>query len=312
MANEIKLVTASGQTVTPQDDALIYEKFSTGNGIIYGCEVTIKNSNTLHINAGHGIVCGRKFTVTDSDIPVTLSSSGTLNGRLYIHLDLSLLSDPIVLNTEIANTLTPEVHGSNVNINNGIYDINLVTFTVDTLTIDNLTDVAPQVSGSVGDAIIGNTDISAIGDGTLTGIAKDLDDAIGNTDISAIGDGTVTGAISELNADIANLAYESETLQAGVTIKRLGKLRVLYISGTFTVTGGSISITDIPVADRPTQNILGEVGTAVLDGKYYPFTTNLRTDGTVTGFALDATQNTGYRYLTGSPQIYATFTYAVN
>lgn len=116
MANEIKLVTASGKTVTPQDDALIYEKFATGSGIIYGCEVTIKNSNTLHINAGHGIVCGRKFTVTDSDIPVTLSSSGTLNGRLYIHLDLSLLSDPIVLNTEIANTLTPEVHGSNVNI----------------------------------------------------------------------------------------------------------------------------------------------------------------------------------------------------
>lgn len=216
MANEIKLVTASGQTVTPQDDALIYEKFATGNGIIYGCEVTIKNSNTLHINAGHGIVCGRKFTVTDSDIPVTLSSSGTLNGRLYIHLDLSLLSDPIVLNTEIANTLTPEVHGSNVNINNGIYDINLVTFTVDTLTIDNLTDVAPQVSGSVGDAIIGNTDISAIGDGTLTGIAKDLDDAIGNTDISAIGDGTVTGAISELNADIAynNIKNQSISLVA--------------------------------------------------------------------------------------------------
>lgn len=222
MANEIKLVTASGQTVTPQDDALIYEKFATGNGIIYGCEVTIKNSNTLHINAGHGIVCGRKFTVTDSDIPVTLSSSGTLNGRLYIHLDLSLLSDPIVLDTEIANTLTPEVHGSNVNINNGIYDINLVTFTVDTLTIDNLTDVAPQVSGSVGDAIIGNTDISAIGDGTLTGIAKDLDDAIGNTDISAIGDGTVTGAISELNADIAYkvlaTANANQTYRAQLTI----------------------------------------------------------------------------------------------
>lgn len=226
MANEIKLVTASGQTVTPQDDALIYEKFSTGNGIIYGCEVTIKNSNTLHINAGHGIVCGRKFTVIDSDIPVTLSSSGTLNGRLYIHLDLSLLSDPIVLNTEIANTLTPEVHGSDVNINNGIYDINLVTFTVDTLTIDNLTDVAPQVSGSVGDGIIGNTDISGIGDGTLTGIVKDLDDAMGNTDISAIGDGTVTGAIDTLNADITDKTdktnIQSTGFNDGVVINNTG------------------------------------------------------------------------------------------
>ena len=117
--------------------------------------------------------------------------------------------------------------------------------------------------------------------------------------------------LSELNADIADLAYESETLEAGVSIKRLGKLRVLNIGGTFTVSTGSISINAITAADRPAQNILGEVGTAKLGGKYYPFSINLRTDGTVTGYGLDTTQTTGYIYLTGSPEIYATLIYAV-
>ena len=119
------------------------------------------------------------------------------------------------------------------------------------------------------------------------------------------GGGTVEDALD-------GLAYESEVLQVGVTIKRLGKLRVLYIGGSFAVSVGTISITALPSKDRPSQNILGEVGTAILSGKNYPFSINLKTDGTMTGFALDVTQTDGYRYLTGSPQIYATFTYAVN
>lgn len=238
MANEIKLVTASGQTVTPQDDALIYEKFATGNGIIYGCGVTIKNSNTLHINAGHGIVCGRKFTVTDSDIPVTLSSSGTLNGRLYIHLDLSLLSDPIVLDTEIANTLTPEVHGSNVNINNGIYDINLVTFTVDTITIANLTDVAPHVSGSVGDEIIGNTDISTIGDGTVTGAIGAL-----KSDITTVTSANITSG----NASVSSSA------------KAFKKSGVVTFGGYFQTTATiptNTTILTMPASYRPSEAVV--------------------------------------------------------
>ena len=146
MANEISLVTASGRTVTPKDDGIIYEVFSPGNGIIYGGAVTIKDSSTLHITAGHGIVCGRKFTIDDSDIPVALSGSGSLLGRLYIHLDLADAADPITLLVETGESLTPEVHDQDVNINNGVYDINLVTFDVDTVTISNLVDVTPKVT----------------------------------------------------------------------------------------------------------------------------------------------------------------------
>jgi hypothetical protein len=141
----ISLVTFAGQTVTPQDDALIYESALTSSGMIYGGAVTIKTANTLHVAAGHGALCGRKFTIEETDIPVSLTASGTLDGRVYIHMDLSDTDEPISFMVETAETLTPVVQDNNVNIVNGVYEINLATFTVDTSTLDNLVDVTPVI-----------------------------------------------------------------------------------------------------------------------------------------------------------------------
>lgn len=141
----IRLVTFYNSTVTPQDDALIYENSLPASGMIYGGNVTIKNANTLHITAGHGALCGRKFTIEEDDIPIILTSSGTLNGRLYIHMDLSDTGEPISLEVERANVLTPVVQQSNVNINDGIYEINLATFTISTSTVSDLNYVAPFI-----------------------------------------------------------------------------------------------------------------------------------------------------------------------
>ena len=141
----INLVTFYDSTVTPQDDALIYENALPGSGMIYGGNVTIKNANTLHVTAGHGVLCGRKFTIEETDVPVQLTSSGTLNGRLYIHMDLSNVDEPITLEVERASTLTPPVQQSNVNITDGIFEINLATFQISTSTISNLVYVAPFI-----------------------------------------------------------------------------------------------------------------------------------------------------------------------
>lgn len=141
----INLVTFYDSTVTPQDDALIYENALPGSGMIYGGNVTIKNANTLHVTAGHGALCGRKFTIEETDVPVQLTSSGTLNGRLYIHMDLSNVDEPITLEVERASTLTPPVQQSNVNITDGIYEIDLATFQISTSTISNLDYVAPFI-----------------------------------------------------------------------------------------------------------------------------------------------------------------------
>lgn len=141
----INLVTFYNSTVTPQDDALVYENALPGSGMIYGGNITINNANTLHVTAGHGALCGRKFTIEETDVPVQLTSSGTLNGRLYIHMDLSNVDEPITLAVERASTLTPPVQQSNVNITDGIYEIDLATFQISTSTISNLDYVAPFI-----------------------------------------------------------------------------------------------------------------------------------------------------------------------
>jgi hypothetical protein len=148
--DNISLVTYAGQTVTPLDDALVYETAINQSGMIYGGIVTIKSANNLHISSGHGIVCGRKFTIFDSDIQVALSSSGTLLGRLYVQLDLSNVGTPIQLLVETGASLTPVQQDNNVNIMNGVFEFNIATFTVDTSTISNVIMVAPSAEPSTG------------------------------------------------------------------------------------------------------------------------------------------------------------------
>lgn len=144
MANEVELITFANKTVSPVYDAIIQELYTDGGGVITGCTVTIKDANHLHITEGYGVLCGREFKIVASDIPVQLSSSGNLNGRLYLHMDLSLATDPITLLVETGSTLTPVQQDANVNTTNGVYEVNLATFTVGTSAISNLQDVAPQ------------------------------------------------------------------------------------------------------------------------------------------------------------------------
>ena len=168
----INLVTFAAQTVTPQDDALIYETALQESGMIYGGTVTIKSANVLHIAAGHGALCGRKFTIEETDVAVGLTPSGSLLGRIYIHMDLSDTGEPISFQTETANSLTPVIQQSDVNINNGVYEINLATFTVDTSTISNLVNVAPfidispdsEFSASSNNPLMNKAITKAIGD----------------------------------------------------------------------------------------------------------------------------------------------------
>jgi hypothetical protein len=61
-------------------------------------------------------------------------------------MDLSDTDEPISFMVETANSLTPVIQDSDVNINNGVYEINLATFDVDTSTISNLVDVRPFVA----------------------------------------------------------------------------------------------------------------------------------------------------------------------
>lgn len=68
--------------------------------------------------------------------------------------------------------------------------------------------------------LLGTTDISEIGDGTVTGgldalntDTNEIGNLLGNTDISAIGDGTVTGGLDALNSNLSNKANSKIALE---------------------------------------------------------------------------------------------------
>lgn len=187
MADEIRLVTYANQQVTPQNDAVLTNLETPNNGIIFGCEISIKNASTLHINSGMGVIYGREFEIVDSDISVPLPGAGTELGQLYIHIDLANTSAPVQLLIETGASLTPLVDDANLNVTTGITEYQLATFNVSTATIGDLV------------VTFENT--------------KDIRTELGTADISGIGDGSVKGAISRINSDLTDkLTFKNYTL----------------------------------------------------------------------------------------------------
>lgn len=131
MANNIVLKTFRGGSVTPLDDAIIQQTVIATNGIFKGCNITYARGNVLHVSQGFGMIKGRFFEVYDCEVGVILNTgSGTLQGRLYIHMDLSNADEPIQLLTETASVLTDLTGDEDVNYNNTAYDLELATFGV--------------------------------------------------------------------------------------------------------------------------------------------------------------------------------------
>lgn len=142
----IQLVTYANQTVTPTNDAIIYEKAVDQNGIFYGCNVTV-TSNNVNITGGYGIVCGREFVINSESIAVTLAPSGTLEGRLYVRLDLADADAPIQLLTATGNVLPPLVQDDDVNYTNGTYEMELATFTVGVSSLSDAVETFEEIKG---------------------------------------------------------------------------------------------------------------------------------------------------------------------
>lgn len=143
----INLVTYANQTVTPTNDAIIYERAIDQNGIFYGCNVTV-TSNNVNITGGYGIVCGREFVINSDSLTVTLAPSGTLEGRLYVRLDLADADAPIQLLTVTGNTLPALVQDDDVNYTNGVYEMELATFTVGVSSLSDVVETFENIIGT--------------------------------------------------------------------------------------------------------------------------------------------------------------------
>lgn len=147
MSEVISLSTFHNHNLTDQDHALFMQTVTSQSGLFYGCEVTLKDENTLHVSTGEGIACGRIFRIVDMDYPVELSASGDLLGRLYVHIDTALDDTPAQLMDVQGSSLPALIQEDDMNQSTGVYEIELATFSINELGISNLEFTAPKATG---------------------------------------------------------------------------------------------------------------------------------------------------------------------
>lgn len=183
MANNIVLKTYKGGNVTPQDDAIIHDVAIATNGIFKGCEVSHARGNILRVSQGFGMIKGRFFEVYESEVSVQLASAGqTLDGRVYIHMDLSNADEPIMLLAQSALELPALDMDADVNYNNSSFDIQLAAFTVSSSGINNLTQTFTKITPG----------LSGGGGGGGNSLMRDTQYALGDTATVASAPGWVT------------------------------------------------------------------------------------------------------------------------
>ena len=139
MAGNIRLITYADQTVTPMNDAILQDVEVGQNGILYGVDISA-SGNTISLTSGYGVIKGRLFEINATEIMVQLSSGSTLRGRLYIRLDLTNQSQPISIISQTGNSFADLTKEEDANYTNGVYEMELATFSVTTTEITNVTE----------------------------------------------------------------------------------------------------------------------------------------------------------------------------
>lgn len=145
----ITVYQINGGTVTPLADARLYALLS-GNavGVVQGCEITSLGANQLRVSAGWILIQGRCIEISEETINVTTSTSGTVDGRLVLHLDVSNTETPVTWESQ-AQTPLPGLTQEDINGSGTIYEIAMATYQVDQLQVSELETVYPEATSPV-------------------------------------------------------------------------------------------------------------------------------------------------------------------
>ena len=191
MAN-IRLVTFSNQVVTPQNDGVIYNHTVAQNGMLTnGFLATIKNDTTVHLTWGLGMIAGREFEVQEQDITIPLSGGSATQGRLYFHMDLSNSSTPIdiLFDTET----TPLAYDDNVNVTNGICEVELCHFAVNGISISDLVQTFNTLPSGASSVAYNGTS-SGLSATDVQGAIDELRDTVTNRGVYESTDKAITNS----------------------------------------------------------------------------------------------------------------------
>ena len=223
MATNITLKTWEGELNTDLHDALIRDTLVQMNGIFKGCGISYTSGNTIHISAGYGMIKGRLFEVYDHDLSVALPSSGTYKGRVYVHMDLGNADEPVTLAVITATTLPALETDEDVNFDQGVYEMELHTFDVTALDIENIETTVPNIDGVL--KRLGYADALE---------APEMQDCVTSFPANGTIVNTYAGGLSVITSFPANGTIV-ETLKIGTT--------TLYTKTTSFPANGNINVT---------------------------------------------------------------------
>lgn len=142
----IKMNTYAGGQMTAGNDAILHDRAIANTGILHGCNITFMGANQVHIEKGYLLIKGRYCTVTEDTIQVAMSNSETeLPGRLYVRADLADAQEPVKILSVAADPLPKLTQDENFNYDNGVWEMELATYTAGMTAIKDLTVTCEEV-----------------------------------------------------------------------------------------------------------------------------------------------------------------------
>lgn len=142
----IKMNTYAGGQMTAGNDAILHDRVIANTGILHGCNITFMGANQIHIEKGYLLIKGRYCTVTEDTIQVAMSNSETeLPGRLYVRADLADAQEPVKILSVAADPLPKLTQDENFNYDNGVWEVELATYTAGMTAIKDLTVTCEEV-----------------------------------------------------------------------------------------------------------------------------------------------------------------------
>lgn len=142
----IKMNTYAGGQMTAGNDAILHDRAIANTGILHGCNITFMGANQVHIEKGYLLIKGRYCTVTEDTIQVAMSNSETeLPGRLYVRADLADAQEPVKILSVASDPLPKLTQDENFNYDNGVWEVELATYTAGMTAIKDLTVTCEEV-----------------------------------------------------------------------------------------------------------------------------------------------------------------------
>lgn len=225
------VVTNPNGQVVPVVDRRLYDFLIGSSGIVTGGAITLVGGSTLHITSGWGVIKGCLFSISEQDVPVALSTSGTQTGILY--LDLDITNNSISFDSKVGDiTLTQE----DINTNGVEYQLGLCTYTADDISVSNIVRIVQTITPIPNEIATLKTTTSGK-QATITGGASSITSSNLTTNRALISDNNGKVAVSTVSS--TELGYVKNVTSAIQT--QLNSKQATITGGASTIAGSNLT-----------------------------------------------------------------------